>query len=80
MLCQRSLAIQECDFKIVYHKGSSNSNAVALSRLPTDLCAITIALPHYSSMELRASQSNDDTLSAVLRAHLNSADASQASR
>jgi len=31
-------------------------------------------------MELCASQSNDDTLSAVLQAHLNSADAPQASR
>ena len=49
MLCQWSLAIQEYDFKIVYRKGSSHSKADALSRCFTELCAITIGLPHYSS-------------------------------
>ena len=77
MLCRWSLAIQEYDFKIVHRKGSSNSNADALSRLSTQFCAATIGLPHYSPMELRASQLKDDTLSSVLQACLDSADAPQ---
>ena len=74
------LAIQEYDFKIVYHKCSSNSNADALSRLPNESCAVTIGLPHYSPTELHASQSNDDTLSAVHQARLSSPDTPQTTR
>ena len=80
MLCRWSLAIQEYDFKIVYRKGSSNSNADALSRLPPESCAVTIGLPHYSPTELHASQSNDDTLSAVRQARLSSPDTPQTTR
>ena len=47
MLCRWSLAMQEYDFKIIYHKGSSNGNADALSHRPTEICAITICLPRY---------------------------------
>ena len=72
MLALWSLAIQEYDFKIVYRKGSSNTNADALSRIPKKMCVITTQLPHYSPMALRASQSNDDTLSVVLQARSNS--------
>ncbi|KAL5463810.1 hypothetical protein EMCRGX_G032745 [Ephydatia muelleri] len=35
LLCQWALALQEYDFHIEYKKGSSNSNADALSRRPT---------------------------------------------
>ena len=80
MLCQWSLAIQEYDFKIVYRKGSSHSNADALSRCSTELCAMTIGLPHYSPAELHASQSNDDILSVVLHTRLDSADTPQTTR
>ena len=80
MLCRWSLAIQQYDFKIFYRKGSSNSNADALSRLTTQLCTVTIGLSHYSPMELRASQSTDVTLSAILQARLHSANAPQGAR
>ena len=68
MLCQWSLAMQEYNFKIIYRKGSSNGNADALSCCPTEMCAITMGLPHYPLVELRAGQSNNDTLSVVLQA------------
>ena len=77
MLARWSLAIQEYDFKIVYRKGSSNTNADALSRVPKEMCAITTGLPHYSPTELSASQSNDDILSIVLQARSNSEDIPQ---
>ena len=80
MLARWSSAIQEYDFKIVYRKGSSNTNADALFRVPKEMCVITTQLPHYSSMALRASQSNDDTLSVVLQARSNSEDIPQAKR
>ena len=80
MLARWSLAIQEYDFKIVYRRGSSNNNADALSRPPKELCAITVGLPHYSSMELRASQCSDNILSVVLQARSNSADIPQSKR
>ena len=70
-LCQWSLAIQEYDFKFFYCKDSSHSNADALFWCSTELCAIAIGLPHYSSVELHASQSNDNMLSVVLCAYLN---------
>ena len=60
---------EEYDFKITYHKGSSNGNADALSCCPTEMCVITIGLPRYPLAELRVGQSNNDTLSAVLQAH-----------
>ena len=75
MLCRWSLAIQEYDFTIVYHKGSSNSNADALSRLPPLLCAVTISLPHTSDKDLRDSESKDSILSTILQAYLTSPDA-----
>ena len=80
MLCRWSLAIQEYDFKIMYCKGSSNSNADALSSLPTESCVVTIGLPHYSPTELHASQSNIDILSAVRQACLSSPDTPQTTR
>ena len=79
-LCQWSLAMQEYNFKIVYHKGSSNGNADALSRLPTEMCAITLGLPRYPLTELHACQSNNDAISAVLQACLNSNDVPQAAK
>ena len=80
MLCRWSLAMQEYNFKIVYHKKSSNGNADALLCLPTDMCAIKIGLPHYPLTELCADQSNNDTVSAVLQAYLNSNDVPQAAK
>ena len=76
----RSLAMQEYDFKIIYHKGSSNGNADALLRHPTEMCAITIGLPCYPLAELCAGQSNNDTISAVLQARLNSNNVPQAAK
>ena len=78
MLCRWSLAIQEYDFKIVYRKGSSNSNADSLSHLSSKPCAVTISLPHYSHEELRCGQSKDNTLSTVLQARLELTDTPQA--
>ena len=44
------------------------------------MCAVTIGLSQYSPIELCASQSKDDTLSVVIQAHLNSANAPKATR
>ena len=74
MLCRWSLAIQEYDFIIVYHKGSSNSNADAVSHVPLASCAVTVSLPRISHKDLQNSQSMDDTLSTVCQACLTSAD------
>lgn len=60
MLCRWALAMQEYDFKIVYHKGALDINADALSRIPTFHCATTIATPHYSVSNLHASQQDDN--------------------
>ena len=79
-LCQWSLAMQEYNFKIVYRKGTSNGNADALSCLPTEMCAITLGLPRCPLTELRACQSNNDAISAVLQACLNSNDVPQAAK
>jgi len=78
MLYHWSLAIQEYDFKIMYRKGSCNSNADSLSCLLPQPCAATISLPHYTCEELCDSQSKDATLSTVLQARLNSSDAPHA--
>ena len=74
MLCRWALAMQEHDFKIVYRKGSLNTNADALSCIPTTRtpCAFTMALPHYSLSDLRTAQLEDDTLSVVLQSHQHS--------
>ena len=71
MLCRWALALQEYDFKLVYRKGSLNTNADALSRMPMmqTACALTMGLPNYSSPELRTAQLKDSTLSVVLMAH-----------
>ena len=74
MLARWSLAIQEYDCKIVYHKGSSNTNADILARVPKEMCSITTELPHYSPQDLCASQFNDNTLSIVFQTYLNSED------
>ena len=66
MLCRWSLAIQEYDFTIMYRKGSSNTNADALSRLPPSPCAVTISLPHTFHKHLQDSQSKDSTLSKLV--------------
>jgi len=60
-----TLAMQEYNFKIVYHKGSANTNADALSRLQSTPCAFTIAQPHYSPSELQEAQLQDLTILVV---------------
>ena len=70
MLCRWALALQEYDFKLEYRKGSLNTNADALSRMPMmqTACALMMGLPNYSSPELRTAQLKDSTLSFVLTA------------
>ena len=62
MLSCWALAMQEYKFKVVYHKGSSNTNADSLPRLP---CVITVSLP---PPELLQAQSQDPTISLVRNA------------
>lgn len=74
MLCRWALALQEYDFKILYRRGSLNTNADALSRMPMlqTPCAVTMGLPHFSYPELRTAQLQDSTLSVVLKARQHS--------
>ena len=71
-VCQWAPTIQECNFQIVYWKGSLNANADALSRLQTSSFATTVVMPHHSATELHTAQLRDSTISKIYRAHLQS--------
>ena len=62
MLFRWALAMQEYTFKIMYCKGSANTTADALSRLPSIPCALTVFLP---LPELLQAQLQDPTISHV---------------
>ena len=64
--------MQEYSFKIVYHKGSANTNADALSQLPSIPCALTVSLP---PPQLLQAQLEDPTISLVCHAVLQSSNA-----
>ena len=72
MLFHWALAMQEYSFKIVYRKGSANTNADALSRLPSIPCALTVSLP---LPQLLQAQLKDSTISLVCHAVLQSSNA-----
>ena len=65
MLCRWALAMQKYDFTTVHWKGLANNNANALSWLPPPSCTLTIALPHYSLLELKKAQMLDPIISVV---------------
>ena len=69
MLCRWALAMQEYDFRIAYPKESLNANADTLSRIS---CAAAMALPHHSISDLCRAQQEDNTVSKVLHARLQS--------
>ena len=62
LLCCWALVMQEYDFIIVYHEGSQNANADALSycsMVSSPCCGLTMALPDASNEELRIAQCQD---------------------
>ena len=68
LLCQWALALQEYDFHIEYKKGSSNSNADALSRRPTyqPLDVVSAVRTEVDIAALRYAQEHDPLLNQVL--------------
>ena len=69
MLCRWALVMQEYDIRIAYCKGSLNINADALSRIS---CEAAMALPHHSISDLCWAQQEDNIVSKVLHARLQS--------
>lgn len=66
-LCRWALALQDYDFTIKYRKGTQNSNADALSRLPKNTTAITEVLDgSYTKQQVQSLQQKDPTLNWVL--------------
>ena len=65
-LCQWALALQEFDFEIKYRRGSTNTNADALSRIPPNLCAVTQVCPELAVEDVRRAQQSDKTLQCCL--------------
>ena len=59
--------MQECDFEIIYRKGSLKVNADALSCQNLS-CAATLALTLQAPLELRTSQQADQITSELLAA------------
>ncbi|KAL5500108.1 hypothetical protein EMCRGX_G011611 [Ephydatia muelleri] len=70
LLCRWALALQEYDFHIEYKKGSSNSNADALSRRPTyqpsDVVSAVRTEVDIAALGLRYAQEHDPHLNQVL--------------
>ena len=64
-LCRWALALQEFDFEIKYRRGSTNTNADALSRIPPDLCAVTQVCPELAVEDIRRAQQSDKTLRQI---------------
>ena len=64
-LCRWALALQEFDFEIKYRRGSTNTNADALSRIPPNLCAFTQVCPELAVEDVRRAQQSDKTLQQI---------------
>ena len=70
LLCRWALALQEYDFVVQYRKGSQNSNADSLSRLPSCTVSATTAVVGVweDQAALRLAQEQDSVLRKVIKA------------
>ena len=67
LLCRWALAMEEYNFEIVYRKGTLNTNADALSRIPT-LTPVAMTSSRKQTTEIQQAQQKDSVLYEISHA------------